>query len=229
MKKHLLAFFVVVLVAFTVMPVVAETTTINIRVDDGLAVTCEFRNLSEAVYEQSKTQFAADTIPKIIASNLEKANQSVRWGLPASPLAFEDSDRIVRSSFFLGGSAIVAFSVNDTEFKRMYEVKMDWRKFKVDLAGNFSVDFAQLAAKPVAEWQKLNATTFYFESKGTSAGDVAFYLVLPASASRVRASRDTVFYDVPPPLEDQLLYSPFPVLGALAVALGIILLYRKIR
>ncbi|HKZ95053.1 MAG TPA: hypothetical protein VJ249_10825 [Candidatus Bathyarchaeia archaeon] len=228
MKKHLLTVFIAILIASTVISAYAETTT-NIRADDSLSVTFEFRNLDEAVYEQAKTQFAVDTIPKIIASNLEKGNQSVRWGLPATPLTFENANRTIRNSFFLGGSALATFTVNKTELKRMYEVKTDWRKFKVNLTGSFSVDFAQHAAKPVAEWQKLNATTFYFENRGTGAGDIVFYLVLPASASRVRGSGDTVFYDVPPYLEDQLLYSPFPVLGALAVALAIILLYRKIR
>lgn len=228
MKKQLVTTLFVVLVAWILMPVSAETR-VDIKVDDSLFVTFEFRNLNQTVYDQAQTQFGADKIPEIIVGGFEKRNQSVRWGPSPIPLDFEGANRTIRNSFFLGGSSVVSFSFSKTEPKRMYEVRTDWRKFKVNLTDSFSVDFAQYTAKPVAEWEKGDATTFYLENRETSGQEFFLYLVLPASASSVRAVGDTVFFDTPLHLEDQLLYSPFPILGALAVALVIILLYRKVR
>jgi hypothetical protein len=58
---------------------------------------------------------------------------------------------------------------------------------------------------------------------------VTFDLALPSSASNVKVQGDTIFYDMPPRLEDQLLNSPFLILGAIAIVLAIALIYRKVR
>ena len=158
---------------------------------------------------------------------MDKTNQTVLWG--TASIEHDDASRTIRNSFYLGGSAIVSLTVNKTSLKRIYEVKTNWMKFKVNLADNFSIDFAQHLTKPIAEWQKTDATTFYYENWNTGTLDILFYLTLPASASEVRAQGDSVFYEGPPALEDQLLGTPFLILIALAVALLIILLYRKAR
>jgi len=227
MKKALLvAVFVCLFTLSQSMQVNAEITG-NISVGEDLFVTIEFKDLDQTVYDQAKLQFTAEKIPDIIVTSFEQKNQTV--GTRALPLDPDDASRTIRNSFYLGGPAIVSFTVNKTTLKRVYEVKTDWRKFKVNLTNGFSIDFAQRTATPVAEWQKLNDTTFYYENKETGTLDVFFYLALPSSASKVRAQGDTVFFEMPPSMEDILLGTPFLILIGLAIALVIILLYRKAR
>lgn len=222
-----------VLVALGTILILASATlanaevTVKVQVDDSLFVTYEFKNLDPAVYDQAYSGFTAERIPQTIVANLEKANQTVRWGLGS--FKFDNTTHTILDSFFLGGTSIVSFTLNATTLRRIYEVKTEWRKFKVNLTDDYPVDFAQRLAEPVAEWQKLNATAFYYESKETNAPDILFYLVLPASAIAVRAQLDSVLYEAQPYLEDQLLDSPFIILAALVIALIIILVYRKAR
>jgi hypothetical protein len=227
MKKILLVAVFVCLLALSSSMLVNGEITGNVSVGDDLFVTFEFKDLDQSVYDQAKLQFTAEKIPEIIVNYYEQRNQTV--GTRALPLDPEDASRTIRTSFYLGGSAVVSLTVNKTTLRRVYEVKTDWRKFKVNLTDGYSVDFAQYAAKPVAEWQKPNDTTFYLENRDTGTLDVLFYLVLPSSASAVRVEQDTVFYEVPVVLEDVFLGTPFLILIALAVALVIILLYRKAR
>ena len=228
MNRYALFVVMMIMVLLVAVPVGAEITA-NVRVDDSLFVTYEFADVDQAVYNQARIEFTAERIPEAIADNLEAKNQAVQWGLGPSPVDFDDVNRVIRASFFLSGSSISSFSVNRTTLKRVYEIKSDWRKFRVNLTDNYSVDFAERLAEPVAEWQKVNATAFYYESKETGAPDILFYLAVPASAMEVRAVGDTVFYEMQPYLEDQLLGTPFLILIALVVALVIILLYRKVR
>lgn len=224
MKKYLLAILVGALVLSSIMLANGEITA-DVNVSDSLFVTYEFKNLDQSVFDQA--QINATKIPEIIANNLEKNSQTVLWG--AAALEQNATSRTIRNSFYLGGTAIMSFSVNRTTLKRVYEIKTDWRKFKVNLTDNFSIDFASFLAVPVAEWQKTDATTFYYENRNTGTLDVLFYLSLPASATGIRVQGDTVFYEAPPLLEDQLLGTPFIILIALAIVLLIVLLYRKIR
>lgn len=228
MNRFALFAVMMTMVLLAAVPVGAEITA-NVSVDDILFVTYEFADVDQTVYDQARIEFTAERIPEAIVDNLEATNQTAQWGLGPLPLDFDDANRVVRVSFFLSGSSISSFSVNRTTLKRVYEVKTDWRKFQVNLTGSYSVDFAERLAAPVAEWQKPNATTFYYESKQTGAPDILFYLVVPSSAMEVRAVGDTVFYEMQPYLEDQLLGTPFLILIALVVALAIILLYRKVR
>ena len=219
---------IMIMISLAVVPTSAEIT-VNVHVDDSLFVAYEFVNVDQTVYDQARIEFTAERIPEAIVNNLEAANQTVHWGLGPSPLEFDDANRLVRASFFLSGSSIVSFTVNRTTLRRVYEVKTDWRKFKVNLTSSHSVDFAQRLGTTVAEWQKLDATTFYFESKEAGSPDILFYLIVPASAVEVRAVGETVFYEMQPYLEDILLGTPFLILIALIVVLVIILIYRKIR
>jgi len=224
MKKHLLAILIGALVLSSITLVNGEITA-DVNVSESLFVTYEFKNLDQPVYDQA--QLTAEKIPETIASNFGKNNQTVLWG--AAALEQNATTRTIRNSFYLGGTAIMSFSVNQTTLKRIYEIKTDWRKFKVNLTDSFSVDFASALATPVANWQKTDATTFYYENRNTGTLDVLFYLALPASAMGIRVQGDTVFYEAPSLLEDQLLGTPFIILIALAIVLLIILLYRKVR
>ncbi len=226
MRKYSLLAFVCILLISSSKLANGEITG-NVTVNENLFVTFEFRGLDQAIYDQARTQLTAQSIPETIASNMGKTNQTVLWG--TASIEHDDSSRTIRNSFYLGGSAIVSLTLNRTSLKRIYEVKTTWMKFKVSLADNFFIDFAQHLTKPIAEWQKTDSTTFYYENWNTGTLDILFYLTLPTSASEVRTQGDSVFYEGPPALEDQLFGTPFLILIALAVALLIILLYRKTR
>jgi len=231
MRKIALATLISILILSVVIPVNASITT-KATVDDSLFITYDFENLDSTIYNQTKanTQFNITTIPQIIKKNLEQKNQTlVNWGLGPQTDIYDDANRAIHISFFLSGSDIISFTVNETTMKHTYQVSTEWRKLQVNLTSDFSIDFAQRLAKPVAEWQKTNETTLYYENKQIGMLDVFFILILPASASNIQVRGDIVTYDMPPRFEDQLLNSPFLILGALAVALVIILIYRKAR
>ncbi len=227
MKKALLVtFFVCVLTLSLSAPINGEIVG-DVSVGEDLFVTFEFKGLDQWVYDQALLQFTAEKIPEVIAGNFEKKNQTV--GTRALPLELDDATRTIRSSFYLGGSVIVSFAINKTTLRRVYEVKTDWRKIRVNLTDGFFVDFAQHAAIPVSEWQKPSATTFYLENRDTGTLDFLFYFVLPTSASEIRVQGDIIYFEMPPYAEDILLGTPFLIAIALVVALVFILLYRKAR
>jgi len=229
MNKSVLVAFTLIIVLLRVVPSYGDEITVNVRIDDSLSITYELANLSQPVYEQARIEFTPEKIPETIVENFEKGDQTLRWGPSPSPIEFDNTTHTIRNSFFLSGSSIMSFTLNKTTLRRIYEVKTDWRRIKVNLTSSYSVDFAQRLSKPVSEWQKLGATTFFHESKETGAPDILFNISLPASASAVRAEADIVFYEGEPYLEDQLLNSPFLILVALIVALVIISVYRKAR
>ncbi len=239
MKKIALTGLIILLTLSAVFPVNASSITIKGTVDDNLFVAYDFEKLDPLVYDQAKInpQFNISTIPQVILKNFEKKNQTaVSWGLAPQTNVYDDVNQTIHISFFLGGSDIISFTINRTTLKRTYQVNTEWRNFEVNLTGNFSVDFAQSLAKPVFEWQKIDYTDShgivhpaYYENKQIGTLDMFFYLILPASASGIHVQGDTVIYEMPPRMEDQLLSSPFLILGALAVVLVIALLYRKVR
>jgi len=229
MNKPIVVIMVTIMVLSTAARADAEIK-VDVKIDESLFVTYEFSNLDPSVYEQARLGFTPEKIPEAIADNyLETRNQTIRWGLSPSPLESNDNTRTIRNSFYLSGSSIVSFTLNKTTLKPVYEIKTDWRKFKLNLTSSYSIDFAQRLAEPAARWQRPTATTFNYENKETDAPDIVFNIALPDSASAVRVQGDTIFYEGQPRLEDQLLGSPFLILGSLTVALIIILLYRKVH
>ena len=232
MRKTVLTPLIAILILSVILPVNASISATKVTVDDSLFVTYDFENLNSTLYDQIKAEakFNITTIPRTIKENLEQMDlKLVNWWLGPQTSIFEDADQSIHISFFLGGSDIVSMKVNGTTMKRVYQLSTEWRKFKVNLTSNFTLDFAQSLNNPLADWQRINATSFYYESKQTGTLDVTFSLVLPTSASDIRVQGDTVFFDMPPRFEDQLLNSPFLILGAIAVALAIALVYRKVR
>jgi hypothetical protein len=229
MKKLAVANFILVLMLSISIPVKAEMTA-NVRVDSSLFVTYDFKNLNQTVYEQAFAQFKADTIPNLIVKNLAQKNQTlVHWGLGPEPLEFDNGTRSIHTEFFLGGSDIVSLTINTTTLIHMYQVKTDWRKFQLNLTSNYIMDFAKNLLTPVAQWPRLNSTTFFYENNQTGSLNISFYITLPASATGIQVQGDTISYELSPVLEDQLLDSPFLILGSLVVALIMILLYRKTK
>jgi len=237
MRKPILALLFTILILSAVLPVNASIV-INSTIDDSLFTTYEFKNLDQTIYEQAFAQLNAETIPKAIVDNLKRTGVTqVGYGLPPQPLAFDNTTRTISASFYLSGTDIISYTVNTTTMKRTYQIRTEWRKLQLNLTTDYSIDFTQSLANPVESWQKINTTdlqgaihpTYYYENKQTDTLDTFFYLVLPASASGIQVQGNLISYEMPPTLGDQLLNSPFTILAALAVALAIILLFRKIR
>ena len=232
LRKTALAPLIAILILSVILPVNASTSATKVTVDDSLFVTYDFENLDSTLYDQIKAnaRFNITTIPETIRKDLEQMDlKLVNWWPGPRTNIYDDANNAIHISFFLGGSDIVSFKVNGTTMKRTYQVNTEWRKFQANLTNDFTVNFAQYLGKQVADWRRINATSFYYENNQTGTIDLAFSLVLPGSASDVRVQGDTVFYDMPPRFEDQLLNSPFLILGAIAVALAIVLIYRKVR
>lgn len=240
MRKLAITCVAMILVAQFVFSASAFSVTTKSFVDDSLSVTYDFAGFNESLYNQIKNnaQFNASTIPEIIVDNMAKRDlKQVTWGLAPQPTSYNDGNKAVDVSFFLGGSDIVSYSVNRTSINRTYKVTTDWQKFQVSLTSNVSVNFALTLGKTVSEWQRINYTdtfqnvhpAFYYRNNQTSTADVSFYMVLPSAAFDVRVEGGTVAFQMPAQLGDQLLSSPLLVLAALIIVMVIVLLYRKAR
>jgi len=231
MRKLDVACLIAILILSAALPVNAQvTSTSTTTVDETLFITYNFENLDQAVYTQALTEVKADTIPSQITQFLGQQGKTlVSWGFSPQPLVFNNETRSIRASFFLGGSDVISSSLNRTSMKRTYQVKTEWTRFRLELTSSYTINFALYVTKQVAEWQKTNATTFYFENKQTGLLEVFSYIKLPASASQVQAVGDVISYEMPPRFDDLLLGSPFLILIALAVVFIIIILYRKAR
>jgi len=232
MKHPVSSAFVAILFLLAISPAHAAIN-VSSTVGDSILVSYSLENLDPTIYGQIKSNqgFNSSTIPLNIVQNLEKQNlMLVRWGPgPQTEVAYDDATNSIKTSFYLGGSDIVRFTLNGTTMRRAYEVKTNWRKFTISFTANFTIDFASRLAKPLEEWQKTNPTTFSYENSEPGAIDVSFSLTLPGSASKIQAQVDTVTYEMPPRPEDQLINSPFLIIGAMAVALAVVLIYRRVR
>jgi hypothetical protein len=229
MGKRALAVLIAALILSTVLPVHAAVT-IEATADDSLFVTYSFENLDQAVYDQAVTQITAETIPQAIVNTLGQLDlKRVQYGFGPEPLVLSSETRTIKASFFLSGTDIITFTMDRTTMKRVYQVKTEWRKFQLSLTSNFTISFSDRLDTPVSDWQRPDATSLYFESKQTDAPDIFFYLNLPSSAQNVRVEAETVLFEMTPSLEDQVLNSPLLILAALAVALVLVLIYRKVR
>lgn len=233
MKKStlILALFALLSTMF-VVPVYASVS-INAFINDSIYVVYKLENLNSTIYDEVKTngQFNISTIPSTIIKNLEDQGQNqVRWWLGPQTDIFNDANRTIIVSFYLGGSDIISFTVNRTTMKRTCQVKTDWRKFQLNLTSTLQINFTQYLAEPVEKWQKPNQTTYYIETRETGFLDVlSFNLALPTTATNVQVQGDTITYDVPPYLEDIILNSPFPILIVLFVIIIIALIYRTVK
>jgi len=214
-----------ILLTMLAAPVHASVSVESI-IGDNIHVTYSLKNLDEAVYNEtiSNTQlFNSSTIPQTIIKNQEKQNRT-HINYLSQPNQYDDATKTIRASFYLEGTDVISYTTNRTTMRKTYQVKTDWRKFQLNLAKNFSKDFTQILAKPVAEWQKINETAYLYENE-----DISFRFVLPATATNVQARGDTITFEVPPNSWDVFLNSPFLVLAALIIAIIIVLIYRRVR
>jgi hypothetical protein len=229
MKRSTLIFALfTILLALSVVPAHASVS-VESTVNESIYAVYNFQNLNSTVYDEVKNnpQFNVSTIPMTIVRNLENQGRiQVNWGFgPQADLVFNDAARTVQVSFYLWGSDIISSGVNQTTMKRTCQVKTDWRKFQLSLTSSFSLNFTQILAKPVAEWQKTNEYTFLYEGQ-----DISFKFILPQTATQVQAQEDTITFEAGSlSFWDIFLNSPFLILAVLIIVVIIALIYRKVR
>lgn len=234
MKKSVLTFtFLTVLLMVFIVPVYASVS-VKSTIGDVIYVTYNFENLDPTLYSETlaNDQFNSTTIPQIIVKNLEKQNHPrVNYGFQPGfqPITYDSATNTIHVSFYLGGSDIISFTLNRTTMKRTYQVNTEWRKFQLNLTSNFSIDFAQILEKPVAEWQKINQTRYVYQTEQDDSLDTTFQIELPETATQIQAQGDTITFEVPPYFEDVFLNSPFLILIVLIIIVVIILVYRRVK
>ena len=154
------------------------------------------------------------------------------------PNTYDNDNRALEASFFLGGTDIITSTINRTTLKRNFQVQTDWRKFQVDLTSNISIDFATYFAESVDKWQQVDITdsngnvhpSYYYQTEGREQlGNMSFRFILPSAATNVQAIGDTITYDVSLGFEDVLIGSPFLILAIIIIVVLIALVYRRLR
>jgi hypothetical protein len=212
---------------------VCASISIKGTVDDSVYIVYDFKNIDPIIYSEIKASpqgFNISTIPEIIKKNLAKQNLIlVRWGLGSQTNIYDDAARAIQISFYLAGTDIINFTINATTMRRTYQVNTEWRKFQLDLTSTLSVNFTQILLKPIAEWQKLNETSFIFQNEENGFFDISFELILPKTATQVQAIGDIIIYDTPARFEELIINSPFIILLGLIIITIIVVIYRKIK
>lgn len=239
MKKHAL---ILVSVAFILFLVASAHATVSFesKIDDSIYVTCNFEHLDQIVYnaaEANQQLFNGSSMPLAIMGNLEKQGLTrVSYGFQDN--TYDNVTKSIRASFFIGGADIISYTVNNTNLKRTYTVKTDWRKFQVQLTSSLSVDFAQHFAEQVENWRKIDYTDtsgnvhpayFYETGEIELLGKMSFTLILPSAATSVQVEGDTVTFDVPSSFGDIFLASPFLILTVLLIVVAVALVYRRLK
>ena len=238
MKKSAVTSAVLFPLFFLIFPtLVFASATVEGTIDQDVYVTLDFSGIDSSTYANIKAniQFNVTTVPQIIMQNLAQKNlKRVGWGY--ARIDYNDAESSVHVAFHLGGSDIISFTVDKASLVRTYQVSTDWRNFRVELAGGFSVDFAKHFGTPVSEWQETSRTdalgvhpTYYHESSDQDSFYAAFYFILPTTATNVQRVEDIITYEVPPYAEDVFLDSPFLILDAVMAISIIIVAYRKTK
>ena len=230
--KKLAATHLLLTLLITLVTPVHASAKIQATIDQNIQVVFTFENINSTIYNETKQILNITTIPKAIINSLEKLGITrVRWGYdPEQEIVFNDTTRSIRAEFYLAGSDIISFAFNKTTMNRIYHVQTGWRKFSVNLAHNFTLDFTKYFEIHVAQWNYSDSEkAYYYERTEPNSFDPSCKFVLPSAATNVHAVEDTIIFEVPPLPEDILLNSPFLILGALIIAIVIIFLYRRLR
>jgi len=233
--KKLVATHLLFILFVTLVTAVHASVTMQATIDQDIHVIFIFENINFTIYNETRQneQFNVTTIPKTITNNLEQQNLTrVTWRCNLEQEIFDDQTKSIRVEFYLIGSDIVSFTFNKTTMTRIYQIRTEWRRFHVNLTQTFSLDFAQYFNTPVATWNYTDSNSekaYHYERTDLEWFNASCKFVLPPTATNVHAEGDTIIFEVPPPLEDILLNSPFLILAALIIVIIVAFLYRKLR
>jgi hypothetical protein len=230
MRKLVLTHLVLILV-LTLTTSVNASVELKATVSQGIDVTLSFRNMNSTVYGALRAELETNEtkIPEIIRGNLARrnlTNAQYRW----EPVEFNDAENSITVRFYLSGSDILDLTFSEEKMRRTYHVKTDWRKFKLNITKDLSLDFTEYFGKPISEWNFDNETypTYHYNYADASSFDPACFFILPKEATKVHIGEDmeTIIFELPLSFEESLLNSPFFILGAIIVVIIIASLYR---
>ena len=214
--------------------------TVTAVLGERILVVFNFENINSTVWDKIKQYIDDITFPMIIRNKLYEKNLT-RVFYSDPKLELNSSARSMRASFSLSGLDIVSFTYNKTTAGKICQVKTDWRKFYTDFKDGQGVpflilDFAKYFDEPVSKWKREENYTlngrrhlaYHHNYIGPTSFDPSCYFILPEGATNVKVEDDTITFELPPTLEDALINSPFPILGALIATIAIASLYRRI-
>lgn len=239
MRKQVAAMLFIGIFLLSTIASVHAIVSIESTIEENIYVVCSIANLDQAIYDAAKTNqiFNGSAIVQIIVENLRtQGRTNVMHGFQLN--TYDDANRAIQASFFLGGTDITTSTINRTSLKRNFQAETDWRKFQSNLTSSMSIDFATYFAESVEKWQRIDFTdstgsvhpSFYYETgEIEQLGKMSFRFILPSAATDVQVKGDTITYDVSLGFENVLIGSPFLILAIIMVVVLIALVYRRLR
>jgi hypothetical protein len=221
------------LLVISIAPAYASVTVKTI-IDDAFHVSFDFRNLNSTMYNATRASFPAifnyTSIPSAIIKSLEQQNLwKVSWSqIPANNF-FDYDEKWIHIEFSLAGDDILSQTVDRAAMIRTYTAKTNWIKFAINLTNTFTLNFTKYFTTPVANWQRIDNSFHYNSTAYAAPFDLICSLALPNAAKNIRAVEYILIFDMPLLIEDELIDSPFLILGAMIVAIMVANIYRKVR
>ena len=237
--RKLVAVNLLYFVFFSLITPIHASATVEGLVEQNIHVVYTIKNINSTLYDEILEQriFNTLTIPRAIETYFEEQNlENVELDHDSTREIFNNSTRSIQVEFYLSGSDVFDSTVDRSAWTKTYNVETAWRKVHVNLTDDFSLDFAGYFQKPVSEWELVNYTvngevrpTYSYNFVDTTTFDPLCRFVLPAKATNIRATQNTIIFELPLPLEDNLINSPFLILGVLIAVNIVLVAYRKIR
>ena len=237
--KKMVAANLLCLIFFSLITPIHASVTVEGLIEQNIHVVYAIENINSTLYEKILEQkiFNNSVIPKMIETYFEEQNlEDVKLDYDLTKEIFNNFTKSIQVEFYLSGSDILDSTFNPAAMTNTYNVETEWRKIHVNLTDDFSLDFAGYFQKQISEWQITNYTingeihpTYFYNYTHLTTFDPTCRFVLPARATNIHATKDTIIFELPIPFEDNLINSPFLVLVLLIIVNITLIAYRKIR
>jgi hypothetical protein len=239
MMKNSVTMILFGLIFLSLIAPIHASITVDGLIEQNIHVVYAIENINSTLYEEILEQkiFNNSTIPQAIEIYFDEQNlENAEVDYDPAKEIFTNSTKSIQVEFYLSGSDIIDSTFNPAAMTETYDVETGWRKIHVNLTDGFSLDFAQYFEKSVSEWGVTNYTingeihpTYLYDYPDSAMFDPLCRFVLPAKAINIHAIKDTIIFELPIPLEDNLINSPFLVLGVLILVNIALIAYRKMR
>lgn len=237
--KKLVAVNLLCFIFVSLITPIHASVTVEGLIGQNIHVVYAIENINSTLYDRIQEQkiFDISTIPQAIETYFEEQNlENAKLDYDSTKEIFNNSTNSIHVELYLSGSDILDSTPNPAAMTKTYNVKTEWRNVHVNLTDDFSLDLAEYFQKPVSEWQLINYTingevypTYVYNYTEPVTFDPLCHFVLPAKATNIHAIKDTIIFELPVSLEDNLINSPFLVLGVLIIVNIALFAYRKIR
>lgn len=236
MKKPILTFSLLILLTAVIVPVHASIE-IQAVIEKNIHVVFDLENMDPAIYNETVQQglFNVATIPTAINNYFEQRNLT-KATCDYDPAQVIFRTRAIQVECHLAGSDVLGVTINAETMTKNYRVRTDWRNFRVGLTNETFLDFTEYFATSVSQWEQVNYTlngkkhqAYYHNATNSNEIDPIFYFILPEKATNVHAVDETIIFEIPIPVEEALIDSPFLILATIIVLIIIAQLYRIIR